>query len=137
MKPKLKRYTVKNITYICIWIGYLFSSMVFAVDVNQINQIAETECNNAEPNSDKVILCAIWLNSLPVVPVHETSNKNILLCDSLECTAEEALQICKSLEYKRVIRYSESKGFQSITPLGEGAPILPTRNGSFAQLWCQ
>jgi len=120
---------MKNtIIYIVVVVSVaLLPGMVTAADIAQANQMADAQCSNLEPNSDKVIMCAIWLNSLPVVPVHETNDNNVLSCSSINCTQQNAADICTNLGYRRAVRF---KHFAASPGAGD-------ENGYFTQLWCQ
>jgi len=120
------RYMILKFAYVYLLVLLSICSNVHAADVQQINQMAESKCNNLSEKSNDVLLCAIWLNSLPVVPMHESISSDALFCGSEKCTAANAQQICESKGYKKAVRFTEVEANAEIGT-----------QGRFTDLWCQ
>ena len=111
--------------------------MVKAMDVTEANRLAKTQCAAVDPASDKAILCAIWANSKPAVPVHREVGRRELTCTGVTCAKEMAASVCKQLGFGSAIAYKERQGEVHPDPRGIVKTVENTNERIITALWCQ
>ena len=127
-----KIYKLLLLTYLCS-----YAHFAYPVDVIAANQAAEAQCATIDPGSEKAILCAIWANSRPVVPVHKETGRIELKCSGVDCAKQTATSACQELGFKTATGYKEEQVEINHVPIRDGEPATDIVKTMLTALWCQ